>query len=145
MHFSMLLIGTTTKRGFRMIPHYNKSPNSISATSGWRNTNLMSFQTKREFSTLGQMTYDKKNDLYDVLGVKADADPKKIKLTYYKMAQKYHPDKAGDNPKMIEKFKAISNAYEVLVDEDQRKQYDALRMQSKQGAAYNNRKSQGGN
>lgn len=91
------------------------------------------------------MTYDKKNDLYDILGVKADAEPKKIKLTYYKMAQKYHPDKAGDDPKMIEKFKAISNAYEVLVDEDQRKQYDALRMQAKQGAAYNSRRSQGGN
>ena len=35
---------------------------------------------------MGQMTYDKKNDLYETLGVKADADPKKIKLTYYKMA-----------------------------------------------------------
>ena len=77
------------------------------------------------------MTYDKKNDLYDTLGVKADADAKQIKLTYYKMAQKYHPDKAGDDPKTIEKFKTISSAYEVLVDEQLRKQYDQLRMQAK--------------
>ena len=67
------------------------------------------------------MTYDKKNDLYDILGVKADTDVKQIKLNYYKKAQKYHPDKAGDDPKTIEKFKTISNAYEVLVDEDKRK------------------------
>ena len=77
------------------------------------------------------MIYDKKNDLYDILGVKADTDAKQIKLTYYKMAQKYHPDKAGDDPKTIEKFKTISSAYEVLVDEQLRKQYDQLRMQAK--------------
>ena len=87
------------------------------------------------------MTYDKRNDLYDILGVKADTDTKQIKLAYYKMAQKYHPDKAGDAPKTVEKFKTISNAYEVLVDEKQRKQYDKLRMQAKQTGAYNSRRS----
>ena len=74
------------------------------------------------------MTYDKHNDLYDVLGVKADTDMKQIKLAYYRMAQKYHPDKAGDDHKTLEKFKTISNAYEILVDEDQRKVYDRVRM-----------------
>ena len=87
------------------------------------------------------MTYDKRNDLYDVLGVKSDVNAKQIKLAYYKMAQKYHPDKAGDDTKTLEKFKSISGAYEVLVDEDQRKTYDRLRMESKQAGAYNSRKS----
>lgn len=90
------------------------------------------------------ITYDNKNDLYDVLGVKADTDAKKIKLAYYKMAQKYHPDKAGDDLKALEKFKSISNAYEVLVDEAQRKQYDKLRMEFKQGGQYHSRKSNTG-
>ena len=45
-----------------------------------------------------QMIYDKKNDLYDILGVNKNMDAKQIKLAYYRMAQKYHPDKAGDVP-----------------------------------------------
>jgi len=48
-----------------------------------------------------QMVYDKKNDLYDVLGLKTSADPKQIKIAYYKLAMKYHPDKAGDSEKMV--------------------------------------------
>ena len=87
------------------------------------------------------MTYDRKNNLYEVLGVKADTDSKHIKLAYYKMAQKYHPDKAGDAPKTLEKFKSISNAYEVLVDEELRKKYDRLRMEAKQTSGYNSRRS----
>ena len=63
------------------------------------------------------------------------------------MAQKYHPDKAGDDEKALEKFKAISNAYEVLVDPDQRKKYDRLKAESSQkrtaGGGYNSRKAGG--
>ena len=76
-----------------------------------------------------------------MLGVKSDTDSKHIKLAYYKMAQKYHPDKAGDAPKTVEKFKSISNAYEVLVDEELRKKYDRLRMEAKQTSGYNSRRS----
>lgn len=90
-----------------------------------------------------QLTYDKKNDFYDLLGVKPDTDAKKIKLAYYKLAQKYHPDKAGDSPKTVEKFKQITNAYEVLVDEDQKKKYDRLRDEAKNPryGGYSNKKS----
>ena len=92
------------------------------------------------------MAYDSKNDFYKVLGVEPATDAKKIKLAYYKLAQKYHPDKAGDDPKTTEKFKNISNAYEVLVDDDQRKAYDKLRNDAKNPhtQGYNSRKSQGG-
>lgn len=88
------------------------------------------------------MIYDKKNDFYDVLGVKAEqADAKKIKLAYYKMAQKYHPDKAGDDKKAIEKFKQVSNAYEVLVDENERKKYDRLKKEASMTSGYSNKQA----
>ena len=71
--------------------------------------------------------YDSSNDAYKVLGVAASDDSKKIKIAYYKLAQKYHPDKQGSssNPKEAEeKFKAISHAYELIKDEDSKKRYD---------------------
>ena len=93
------------------------------------------------------LNYNKKNDFYEVLGVKTDTDAKQIKLAYYKMAQKYHPDKAGDSQKALDKFKSVSAAYEVLVDEVQRKTYDRLRTEAKQSnsakSGYNSHRSQG--
>lgn len=50
-----------------------------------------------------------------------------IKRAYYKLAQKYHPDKAQGNKTFEEKFKQINSAYEVLKDEGQRSLYDQLR------------------
>jgi molecular chaperone DnaJ len=47
-----------------------------------------------------------------------------IKKAYYKLAQKYHPDKAPGNKAYEEKFKCISAAYDVLKDESQRGVYD---------------------
>ena len=87
----------------------------------------------RAFSSFNTLAYDGKNDFYDVLGVKVTDEPKKIKVAYYKLAQKYHPDKQGegDASKAEEKFKLVNNAYEVLKDEQTKKQYDALRMEAK--------------
>jgi hypothetical protein len=62
---------------------------------------------------------------YDVLGVSPDAEPSKIKKAYYVKARAYHPDKVGaDNKEAADKFKEISEAYQVLSDEKLRKQYD---------------------
>ena len=60
-----------------------------------------------------------------MLGVNASDDSKKIKAAYYKLAQKYHPDKCGDSKESTDKFKSISAAWEVIGDDDLRKQYDA--------------------
>mmetsp|Transcript_422 Transcript_422/g.669 ORF Transcript_422/g.669 Transcript_422/m.669 type:complete len:522 (-) Transcript_422:406-1971(-) len=62
---------------------------------------------------------------YDTLGVDPSAKPAAIKKKYYILARTYHPDKAGaDNDEAKEKFKDISEAYQVLSDPDLRKIYD---------------------
>ncbi len=64
-------------------------------------------------------------DYYDILGVDKDASEDEIKKAYRKKAKKYHPDKNPDNPdEAREKFKEISEAYEVLADDKKRKRYD---------------------
>lgn len=59
-------------------------------------------------------------DHYETLGVPKNSDTDAIKKAYKRMALKHHPDKGGEP----DKFKAISEAYEVLGDEDKRKMYD---------------------
>ncbi len=64
-------------------------------------------------------------DYYDILGVDKDASKDEIKKAYRKKAKKYHPDKNPDNPEEArEKFKRISEAYEVLADDEKRRRYD---------------------
>ncbi len=66
-----------------------------------------------------------KRDYYETLGVDKSADKKEIKSAYRKLAKKYHPDRNKDDPEEAEeKFKEISEAYEVLADEDKRRMYD---------------------
>eukprot|EP00051_Salpingoeca_urceolata_P002264 m.48570 g.48570 ORF g.48570 m.48570 type:complete len:406 (+) comp12012_c0_seq1:461-1678(+) len=64
-------------------------------------------------------------DYYDVLGVSRDADEAAIRKAYRKLAMKWHPDRNPDNQEAAEdKFKEVSEAYEVLSDPDKRKTYD---------------------
>lgn len=60
---------------------------------------------------------------YDILGVNETATPDEIKKTYRKLAMEHHPDKGGDE----EKFKKISEAYDILGDDTKRQQYDNQR------------------
>lgn len=66
-------------------------------------------------------------DYYSVLGVPASAAQDEIKKQYRKLAAKHHPDKNPNDPKAAERFKEISEAYQVLGDADKRKQYDQMR------------------
>jgi curved DNA-binding protein len=66
-------------------------------------------------------------DYYAILGVPKGAAEKDIKSAYRKLARKWHPDANPKNAKEAEeKFKEISEAYEVLGDPEKRKKYDVL-------------------
>jgi molecular chaperone DnaJ len=66
-------------------------------------------------------------DYYAVLGVSPTALDSEIKKAYRKLAQKHHPDSNPNDPKAEERFKEISQAYDVLKDKEKRKKYDELR------------------
>lgn len=63
-------------------------------------------------------------DYYDILGVKKDASADDIKKAYRKLAMKHHPDKNQGDAGAEERFKEISEAYDVLSDEGKRSNYD---------------------
>ncbi len=66
-----------------------------------------------------------KKDYYETLGVKKDANEKEVKSAYRRLAKKHHPDVNKDSG-AEEKFKEISEAYEVLIDQDKRANYDRV-------------------
>lgn len=65
-----------------------------------------------------------KKDYYEVLGVDRNASEAEIKKAYRRLAKKYHPDMNPDNEEAEQKFKEVTEAYEVLNDAEKRAQYD---------------------
>ena len=61
-----------------------------------------------------------KRDYYEVLGINKGADEKAIKRAYRKLAKKYHPDTNPGDKQAEQKFKEVTEAYNVLGDEKKR-------------------------
>ncbi|XP_050696698.1 dnaJ homolog subfamily B member 9-like isoform X2 [Eriocheir sinensis] len=64
-------------------------------------------------------------DFYEILGIKRNANDREIKKAFRRLAIQYHPDKNKEEG-AEEKFREIAEAYEVLSDEEKRKEYDMI-------------------
>ncbi|MBL96014.1 MAG: Chaperone protein DnaJ [Alphaproteobacteria bacterium MarineAlpha3_Bin5] len=65
-----------------------------------------------------------KRDFYEALGINRSANSEEIKKAYRKLAMKYHPDRNPDNAEAEKNFKEVSEAYEILKDDEKRAAYD---------------------
>lgn len=74
-------------------------------------------------------------DYYSILGIQPNASADEIKKAYRKIAMKYHPDKNSGNKEAEEKFKAATEAYDVLSNKEKRSQYDQFGTTSSHGGS----------
>jgi len=75
-----------------------------------------------------------KKDYYEVLGVERGATKQEVKKAFRMLALKYHPDK-NPGKDTTKKFRQVAEAYEVLGDEDKRRQYDSQGHRAWDGAS----------
>lgn len=73
-------------------------------------------------------------DYYSILGVEKDANGDVIKKKYRQLARELHPDKTRGDKKLEDRFKEVSEAYDILSDEKKRAEYDQARELYKSGA-----------
>ncbi|MCE3230087.1 MAG: molecular chaperone DnaJ [Alphaproteobacteria bacterium] len=85
-----------------------------------------------------------KQDYYELLGVSRSSAADEIKKAYRKLAMKYHPDKNPGNKEAETKFKEISEAYEVLQDDQKRAAYDRFGHQAFEGGLGAGARASGG-
>jgi len=80
----------------------------------------------------------KSRDYYEILGVSRNASADEIKKAYRKLARKYHPDLAKNDPKAPDRFKEVQQAYEILSDAQKRQAYDQFGHAAENMGGYRN-------
>jgi molecular chaperone DnaJ len=75
-------------------------------------------------------------DYYQILGVSKTASGTELKAAYRKLAVKYHPDRNPNDKEAEDKFKEISEAYEVLADPEKRRLYDTYGHEGLKSSGY---------
>ena len=94
----------------------------LNSSVDWRTSHSASWSVlRRHFRTTAPHPA---KDWYKILGVPRDADAKVIKQAYFKMAKKYHPDSHPNDKNAKERFQEIAEAYDVLSDDDKKREYD---------------------
>jgi len=114
----------------RILSHHSLPParylttgaTTLSTTKLLQNKNYRSLTGQRYFQTSSHLS---QKDYYNILGVDKSCSQKDIKKAYYQLAKKYHPDTNKDKD-AGKKFQEVSEAYEVLGDDNARKQYDTF-------------------
>ena len=86
----------------------------------------------------------KLKDYYSILGVSRGASESEIKNKFRQLAKKYHPDANPGNKEAEEKFKEVSEAYEVLTSKEKREKYEQLRDAQERGFDFSQYGGQGG-
>ena len=75
-----------------------------------------------------------KRDYYECLSVTKNASEKEIKSAYRRLAKKYHPDTNPGDQQAEQRFKEVTEAYNVLSDKEKRKLYDRFGMAAFDGS-----------
>ncbi len=91
----------------------------------WSVLSFVRAVNQRHFFGQRPPDFDIEKDYYKIMGVSSNASDADIKKAYYQYAKKYHPD--ANDGKSSDKFKEITNAYNILSDKGKRKQYDSFR------------------
>ena len=84
-----------------------------------------------------------KRDYYVILGVDKEASEGQIKQSFRSLARKYHPDKNPNNPEAETKFKEIQEAYAILSNPEERRNYDVYGHERPGGSPFGSRGFQG--